>query len=103
MRDVAPLAEARLAVGARRLGIEVLLEPVDVAGAPRPGLAVAAVRAALGVVRVVGDVPVADVDHVQEPRLVAGEPLADRRVEEEAERAAVERSAGTLRGASSTS
>ena len=44
-----------------------IAEPVHVARAPRARLAMAAVHPALGVVRVVGDVPVADVDHVKEP------------------------------------
>ncbi len=46
--------------------------------------------APLGVVGVVGGVPVADVDHVQESGLAARKALADGGLEEEAERAALD-------------
>src|SRR5205823_3405667 len=87
---VALLGEARLSVLARRLRIEVLLEPVDVASAPGPGEAVAAEGAPLGVVGIVRRMPVADVDDVEEPVLIAGKTCADRRVQEEAEGTALE-------------
>jgi len=87
----AALAKARLAVRARRRGIEVRLEPVDVAGAPRPRQAVAPEGAPLGVVRGVGDVPVADVDDVEESGLASRKALPDGRLKEEAERAALEK------------
>jgi hypothetical protein len=84
------LAEAGLAVRLRLFRIEVLLEPLDVASAPCPGLAVAPEDASLSVVGVARDVPVADVDDVEQLWVCSGEALVDRRLQEEAERAALE-------------
>jgi len=60
------LAEASLAVRMRLLRIKVLLQPLDVVRAPRPGLAVAAELTSLGIVRVTWNVPVADIDDVKQ-------------------------------------
>jgi hypothetical protein len=83
------LGELALAVGPGRFGIEVFRESIDVPGAPGAGLAMTTEHAAFGVIGRAGDVPVADVDHVQE-RLVPGMARPDRRLQEDAERAPLE-------------
>src|SRR5579864_486208 len=84
------LAEVGLSVWARRRGIEVLLEPFYVASAPGAGEAVGAESAPLRVVGVVGGVPVADVDHVQQAWLAASEALAYRGLQEQSKRATLQ-------------
>ena len=75
--------------------VEPALEAVDVAGSPGARLAVGAVPASLRVVVVVGDVPVADVDHVEDaPAVLAAPPTADRLLEEQPERAGGHRLGG---------
>ena len=78
-------------------GIEQPLEAVEVADAPRSVLAVRAVGAALDVVPASGDVPVADVDHVQ--RAVVGERTTDGRVQEDSERTVRDRGGAACREA----
>ena len=73
-------------IGKTTRGSQVLLKAVDVAGSPRPGLAMSPVHAPLFVVRLVWLMPVANVDHVQDAPLRAREPNADGGLEEEPER-----------------
>ena len=85
--DASLLEVPRLLRRQRPGRVEPALEAVDVGGAPGAGLAVGAVAAPLEVVVVVGDVPVPDVDHVQDtPAALTAAAPADRLLEEQPER-----------------
>ena len=80
--EVAPLLRRR-----RTGRVEPALQAIDIAGPPGTRLTVGAVPAPLEIVVVVGDVPVADVDHVQHAMAVlATTATADRLLEEQPER-----------------
>ena len=90
--DASLLEVARLLLERRPSRVEPALEAVDVAGSPSARLTVSPVPAPLVVVVGVGDVPVSEVDDVQDtPSFLAFQAAADRPREEQTERALLER------------